>query len=154
MGSSVHVGLAQSYPSGSLITFSGRVSGWCGASEIEPYVRRRGMEQFAMEGLINCVAYAGDGQRLGQGDIEELSEILKFPGQFIWIGLYEPDEELLREVQQEFNLHDLAIEDAHAAHQRPKLEEYGDSLFVVLRTAQRVEGEIRFGETHIFVGPR
>jgi magnesium transporter len=112
------------------------------------------MEHLAMEGLINCVAYAGDGQRLGEVDIDDISEILKFPGQFIWIGLYEPDEELLREVQQEFNLHDLAIEDAHAAHQRPKLEEYGDSLFVVLRTAQRVEGEIRFGETHIFVGPR
>jgi magnesium transporter len=112
------------------------------------------MEHLAMEGLINCVAYAGDGQRLGDIDIDDISEILKFPGQFIWIGLYEPDEELLHEVQQEFNLHDLAIEDAHAAHQRPKLEEYGDSLFVVLRTAQRVESEIRFGETHIFVGPR
>jgi len=107
-----------------------------------------------MEGVINCVAYTGDGRRLGDVDIEDISEILQFPGQFIWIGLYEPDEECLREVQQEFNLHDLAIEDAHAAHQRPKIEEYGDSLFVVLRTAQRVKGDIEFGETHVFVGPR
>src|SRR5262249_60979487 len=104
MGSSVHVGLAQSYPSGSLITFSGRVSGWCGASEIEPYVRRRGMEQFAMEGLINCVAYAGDGQRLGQGDIEDISETRKFPGPVILIGPYPPRRGRLRAGQDGVNL--------------------------------------------------
>lgn len=54
----------------------------------------------------------------------------------MWIGLYEPNEALLRQVQEEFGLHDLAIEDAHRAHQRPKLEEYGESLFVVLHTVQ------------------
>jgi magnesium transporter len=54
----------------------------------------------------------------------------------------------------EFGLHELAVEDAHNAHQRPKLEEYGDSLFVVLRTAQLRDGTLEFGETHIFVGPR
>jgi len=59
-------------------------------------------------------------------------------------------------VQQAFGLHDLAIEDAHRAHQRPKLERYGNALFVVLRTAQMHEeqGDLQFGETHIFVGPR
>ncbi len=62
--------------------------------------------------------------------------------------------ELLAEVQQEFSLHDLAVEDAARAHQRPKLERYGESLFVVLRTAHldRATGEIEFGETHLFVG--
>jgi magnesium transporter len=103
--------------------------------------------------VVNCVAYA-DGRRLGPVDIDDISEILRFPGQFIWIGLHEPDDPLLRKIQAEFNLHDLAVEDALRAHQRPKIEEYGDSLFVVLRTAQLIEAEIRFGETHIFVGPR
>lgn len=105
--------------------------------------------------VVNCVAYA-DGRRVGDVEIEDISEILRFEGQFIWIGLHEPDEELLRQVQGEFGLHDLAVEDAHAAHQRPKLEEYGNSLFVVLRTAQRdpESKELLFGETHIFVGPR
>ena len=60
-------------------------------------------------------------------------------GSFIWVGLHAPDQELLRTVQQRFNLHDLAIEDALLAHQRPKLEIYGDSVFIALRTAQLVD---------------
>ncbi|MGH7856604.1 MAG: magnesium/cobalt transporter CorA, partial [Candidatus Binatia bacterium] len=108
-----------------------------------------------MSEIVNCVAYA-EGKRLGDVDIEDISEILRFQGQFIWIGLHEPDEPLLRQVQAEFGLHDLAVEDAHRAHQRPKLEEYGNSLFVVLRTAQMDgdAGRVQFGETHLFVGPR
>jgi magnesium transporter len=106
-------------------------------------------------GVVNCVAYA-DGRRIGEVDLEDISEILRFEGQFIWIGLVEPSEELLRIAQEEFELHDLAIEDAHRAHQRPKLEEYGQSIFVVLRTVQRhpETKELEFGETHVFVGPR
>jgi magnesium transporter len=82
--------------------------------------------------------------------------MLMHPDRFIWIGLHEPDEESLRQVQQAFGLHDLAIEDAHRAHQRPKVELYGESLFVVLRTAHmgREHGRIEFGETHIFLGAR
>ena len=108
-----------------------------------------------MGGVVNCAAYAG-GRRVADVEIKDISEVLKQPDRFIWIGLHEPSEELLREVQQEFGLHDLAIEDAHRAHQRPKLERYGDSLFIVLRTAQmnREEQRIDFGETHLFVGPR
>jgi magnesium transporter len=104
--------------------------------------------------IVNCAAYA-DGKRVGDVAIEDISEVLKVEGQFVWIGLHEPSEELLRQVQEEFELHDLAVEDAHRAHQRPKLEEYGDGLFVVLRTAQVNGGEegIAFGETHLFVGP-
>jgi magnesium transporter len=106
-----------------------------------------------MSGIVNCVAYSADGSRIGDVEIDDISEILRFPGQFIWIGLHEPAEDLLREVQAEFNLHDLAVEDAHRAHQRPKIEEYGPSLFVVLRTAQASEaGKVQFGETHVFVG--
>ncbi|HSD10080.1 MAG TPA: magnesium/cobalt transporter CorA [Candidatus Binatia bacterium] len=105
--------------------------------------------------IVNCVSYA-DGKRMGPVELEDISEILRFEGQFIWIGLHEPDEDLLRKIQEEFGLHDLAVEDAHRAHQRPKIEEYGDSLFVVLRTAQTLpgSGEVAFGETHVFLGPR
>ena len=106
-------------------------------------------------GIVNCVAYSG-GCRVREVPLEETSEVLKQPDGFVWIGLYEPDEELLRQVQGEFGLHDLAVEDAHRAHQRPKIEEYGESLFVVLRTAQAdaEQHEVQFGETHVFVGAR
>jgi magnesium transporter len=70
----------------------------------------------------------------------------------VWIGLLEPGRELLLRVQREFGLHDLAIEDAEHPHARPKLEQYGDALFIVARTAQLVDGRVSFGETHIFVG--
>ncbi|MDQ3195020.1 MAG: magnesium transporter, partial [Pseudomonadota bacterium] len=85
--------------------------------------------------VVNCIAYK-NGARLGAVTIEDISEVLKQDGTFIWLGLHEPDEPLLNEIREEFGLHELAIEDAHNAHQRPKLEEYGDSLFVVLHTAQ------------------
>jgi len=106
-------------------------------------------------GIVSCVAYL-EGSRVREVPLEETSEVLKQPQGFVWIGLFEPDEALLRKVQEEFGLHDLAIEDALRAHQRPKLEEYGESLFVVLRTAQGDPGshEIALGETHVFVGPR
>jgi magnesium transporter len=107
----------------------------------------------AKDQVVACVAYAG-GKRVGNVEIDDISEILRFEGQFIWIGLYEPGEQLLRKMQEEFDLHELAVEDALSAHQRPKLEEYGESLFVVLRTAQLQERKIIFGETHIFVGKR
>jgi magnesium transporter len=103
--------------------------------------------------VVNCVAYA-EGRRLRDLAVEEISGVLAEAGTFVWLGLHEPDEELMRQVQAQFSLHDLAVEDAHSAHQRPKLETYGDSLFLVLHTAQMPEGKIQFGETHIFVSPR
>jgi magnesium transporter len=108
-----------------------------------------------VKGVIACAAYA-EGRRVGDVAIPDISEVLRQPDRFIWIGLHEPDTELLREIQQEFGLHDLAIEDALAAHQRPKLERYGDSLFVVLRTAKLAPAAdgVELGETHVFVGPR
>jgi magnesium transporter len=104
--------------------------------------------------IVNCAAYA-NGRRVADVQIDEIEQALKQEDRFVWIGLHEPEEELLRTVQLAFGLHDLAIEDAHLAHQRPKLERYEDSLFVVLRTAQmnREQHRIEFGETHLFVGP-
>lgn len=106
-----------------------------------------------MGAIVNCVAYA-EGRRVKAVEIDEIDEILKQPDMFIWIGLHEPDTELLEQVQEAFCLHDLAIEDAHTAHQRPKLESYEDSLFVVLRTARQnfETRQIEFGESHFFVG--
>jgi len=103
-----------------------------------------------MSTVINCVAYA-EGKRRAEVDLAQACPA-DATGNFIWVGLHEPDKELLRTVQQRFNLHDLAIEDALLAHQRPKLEVYGDSVFVALRTAQLVDKKIQFGETHIFAG--
>jgi magnesium transporter len=73
---------------------------------------------------------------------------------FVWIGLYEPTEEEFESVRREFELHELAVEDAINAHQRPKLEVYGDSLFVVLKPAtyRHAEGDVEFGEILIFLG--
>jgi magnesium transporter len=108
-----------------------------------------------MEGVVASVAYA-DGKRVGDVAIPDVSEVLKQPGVFVWIGLHDPSPELLRQLQQEFGLHDLAIEDAQVAHQRPKLEQYGDSIFVVLRPTllSPDQERIELAETHIFVGPR
>lgn len=104
--------------------------------------------------VINCVAYSADGQRRGDITIEAISDVLEEPSGFVWLGLHEPDEALLLKIQEEFGLHDLAIEDAHHAHQRPKIEIYGDVLFIVVHTAQFVDGGVRFGESHIFLGKR
>jgi magnesium transporter len=104
--------------------------------------------------VVNCIAYRNDGRRIGEITIDAISDVLAEPDTFVWVGLHEPDEDLLLKLQEEFGLHDLAIEDAHAAHQRTKLETYGDSLFLVVQTAQLIESHLAFGETHIFLGPR
>ena len=105
-----------------------------------------------MKEIVNCVAYSG-GHRTSDVELKNVHEALKETNQFVWIGLHEPSEEVLEQVQKEFELHDLAVEDAHTAHQRPKIEMYGDSVFVVMRTAQmNKEHHIEFGETHFFVG--
>ena len=104
--------------------------------------------------VINCVAYGRDGSRRDI-TLDAISDVLAVDdGSFVWVGLYEPEESLLDKLQEEFGLHDLAIEDAHNAHQRPKIEAYGQSLFIAAHTAQVVDGKLSFGETHIFVGPR
>ena len=105
-----------------------------------------------MEEIVNCALYT-DGRRTANIQLKNAGDILKQTEGFVWIGLHEPQEETLQLVQQEFGLHDLAIEDAHRAHQRPKVEIYGNSVFIVLRTAQiNSEHHIEFGETHFFLG--
>src|SRR5919108_1444146 len=103
--------------------------------------------------VIDCAAYCG-GSRVADLGIEQIKGALSRDDQFVWLGLYEPEQDVLRKVQQQFGLHDLAVEDAYNAHQRPKLELYEDSLFVVLRTAHisASSKHLEFGETHIFVG--
>lgn len=104
--------------------------------------------------VVNCVAYGADGSRAREITVAEISDVLATPDQWVWVGLREPDESLLEVIQEEFGLHELAVEDAHNAHQRAKIEVYGDSLFIVMHTAQTVNGKIEFGETHIFLGRR
>ena len=103
--------------------------------------------------VIDCAAYCG-GSRVADLGIDQIRPALAQNDQFVWLGLYEPEQDVLRKVQQQFGLHDLAIEDAYNAHQRPKLELYEDSLFVVLRTAHMSTSShhLEFGETHIFLG--
>jgi magnesium transporter len=77
------------------------------------------------------------------------------PRSMAWIGLYRPSEEQILSLARQFSLHELAVEDAIVAHQRPKLERYGDTLFVVLRPARYLDEaeEVDFGELHVFAGP-
>jgi magnesium transporter len=104
--------------------------------------------------VINCAAYDRHGARRDI-TLDQISDVLAVDdGSFVWVGMFEPDDALLDKLQEEFGLHDLAIEDAQNAHQRPKIESYGESLFVVMHTAQAVEGHIRFGETYAFLGQR
>lgn len=102
--------------------------------------------------IIDCAGYE-NGRRASDLDINRIQEWIKGASErFVWIGLHEPDKDLLKQIQQQFGLHDLAVEDAFNAHQRPKLEFYNDSLFLVMHTAHRENGSLLFGETHIFAG--
>ena len=104
-----------------------------------------------MSEIVNCAAYQ-HGRRIADVQLNNVHEVLEDESQFVWIGLHEPSEEILLRVQKEFKLHDLAIEDALRAHQRPKIELYGDNIFIVMRTAHKTKQHIEFGETHFFVG--
>src|SRR5687767_397093 len=104
--------------------------------------------------VVNSIAYGRDGSRR-EITLDEISDVLAVDdGSFVWVGLFNPDPALLDKLQEEFGLHDLAVEDARNAHQRPKIDAYGDSLFIALHTSQLVAGCIRFGETHVFLGQR
>ena len=92
------------------------------------------------------------GHRVAEIQLGDSAAWARERGDFVWIGFHEPTELDLRTLQQQFGLHELAVEDALSAHQVPKLEVYGESLFVVLRTAALQDGRVAFGETHIFVG--
>jgi len=104
-----------------------------------------------MSSVVACAQYQG-GRRVSDINLDQVDCGTPGGKGFVWIGLQEPDEALLKTVQERFGLHDVAIEDAHVAHQRPKLEVYGNSLFIVLRTAHLQDSRIQYGETHIFAG--
>ena len=106
--------------------------------------------------IVDCAYYA-DGVRQDTGPlgIAEAAELVKGGEGFVWLGMLEPTQEMLLEAQQAFDLHELAVEDAYRPHQRPKLEDYINSWFAVLRTARyNDETEaVEFGEVHLFLGP-
>jgi magnesium transporter len=104
--------------------------------------------------IIDCAVYEAGQRRPGTVALDQVLELGQKPGSFVWIGLYEPSPEEFDTVVREFGLHELAVEDAIKAHQRPKLEIYGDSLFMVLKTARYLDAEekVEFGEIMVFVG--
>jgi magnesium transporter len=102
--------------------------------------------------LVNCVAYQ-DGRKLGDIPPEAISEYVQRPECLVWVALKDPEPAELAAMQEEFGLHPLAVEDAHHGHQRPKIEEYGDSLFVVLHTVEKTPEGMLKGEVDVFVGP-
>src|SRR6266481_1924690 len=102
--------------------------------------------------LVNCVAYQ-DGKKLADIAKEDISEYVKRPDCFVWVALKDPDAAELEEMREEFDLHQLALEDASHGHQRPKIEEYGDQLFVVMTTTElSPTDELKLGEMNVFVG--
>lgn len=102
--------------------------------------------------LVNCAAYE-DGKKLADISKEDISEYVIRPECFVWVALKDPDAAELSEMQEEFGLHELAVEDARHGHQRPKIEEFGNSLFAVLHNPTIEKDEIVVGEVDIFVGP-
>jgi magnesium transporter len=106
--------------------------------------------------IIDCAVYQDGKRRPGELALHEAYEAGSAENAFVWIGLYEPDEAEFDSVRREFNLHELAVEDAILAHERPKLEIYDDTLFVVLKTARYVEADdtVEFGEIMLFIGPQ
>ena len=101
--------------------------------------------------LINCTAYR-DGHKLANITPQEISEYLKQANTFVWVALADASPDELAQMKQEFGLHELAVEDAQHGHQRPKIEEYGDSVFAVLQTVERTDGDLHVGEVDVFVG--
>jgi magnesium transporter len=101
--------------------------------------------------LINCVAYQ-NGRKLADIPVDQIHLFVNEPDCFVWVALADPEPAELEAMQTEFGLHELAVEDARHGHQRPKIEEYGQSLFVVLQVLEASDGELNVGEVAIFVG--
>jgi magnesium transporter len=104
--------------------------------------------------IVDCAVYEEGRRRDGAVPVHEAMEACRRPGAFTWIGLYEPTEDEFDSIRREFELHELAVEDAIHAHQRPKLEVYGDMIFIVLKTARYVDPSevVKLGEILIFLG--
>ena len=103
--------------------------------------------------LINCVAYQ-DGTKLADISPADISEFIALPGCFVWVALRDASDAELADLQHEFGLHDLAVEDARHGHQRPKIEEYGNTVFAVMHLLELSPvDELSLGEVNIFAGP-
>jgi magnesium transporter len=103
--------------------------------------------------LINCVAYQ-QGKKLADIEVSAISDYLKHKDCFVWVALKDASDEELLEMQREFGLHELAVEDARHGHQRPKIEEYGDTVFAVMHMIElSPTDEFLRGEVCVFVGP-
>ncbi|MCP3723036.1 magnesium/cobalt transporter CorA [Paraburkholderia sp. CNPSo 3272] len=103
--------------------------------------------------LINCAAYQG-GKKLADVTVEAISDYLAKPECFVWVALKDPDAGEMAAMKEEFGLHSLAIEDVMNGNQRPKIEEYGDTLFCVLHTLELDDdGEVITGQVNVFAGP-
>jgi magnesium transporter len=105
--------------------------------------------------LVDNAVYVDGRRTANPASLEETYQLLRERKAMAWIGLYRPDVDELRSVAREFELHGLAVDNAIAAHQRPKLERYGHTLFAVLRPARYLDDveKVEFGELHVFVGP-
>jgi len=104
--------------------------------------------------LVNCVAYE-EGRKLGDIAVEDISDYVSRPGCFVWVALFDPTEAELALMAEEFGLHELAVEDARKGNQAPKIEEYGDTLFCVMRTVEvgpPPDDELLEGQMAVFVG--
>jgi magnesium transporter len=101
--------------------------------------------------LINCVVYQ-EGKKLAEIPVDAISDYIAKPDCFVWVALADPTPEEISKMQEEFGLHELAVEDAMRGNQRPKIEEYGDSLFVVVQTVELKGDELCTGEVAVFVG--
>ena len=102
--------------------------------------------------LVNCVVYQ-EGRKLADITQNEIHDYLARPGTFVWVALRDASDAELKEMREQFGLHELAVEDAHHGHQRPKIDEYGNELFTVLHVVEPVGEELRVGEVSIFTGP-
>ncbi|HUL96203.1 MAG TPA: magnesium and cobalt transport protein CorA [Usitatibacter sp.] len=102
--------------------------------------------------IVNCVAYQ-EGRKLADIHKEEIGEYVKRPECFVWVAIKDPTPEELDEMAQEFDLHPLAVEDAHHGHQRPKVEEYGNSIFCVMQVVEIHGDEMHVSEIDVFIGP-
>ena len=101
--------------------------------------------------LINCVAYQ-QGRKLADIEIEDIGQWVRKPDCFVWVALRDATDDELTQMQREFDLHDLAVEDARKGNQRPKIEEFGPVVFVAMQLLDVEHGEVRNGEVDIFVG--
>lgn len=110
------------------------------------------IEEVSIMGRVVAAAVYSAGKKITDISLDDGAQWARRPGHFVWIGLEQPDAEQMSQLQKQFDLHELAIEDALEVHSRPKLETFGDALFIVTYSPIRRDGKVEFVETHIFAG--